>query len=144
MLESGIYKKGEVELAHLIGNIISKDIPRDVGAVMIFMGITREIGKDDKKVLRIDMEAYEEQAVIKIRKICHEIKEKYNLSLVRIYHFVGSFGVGEPLVIILVAGKTRKQTFPALSEAIERYKKEPAVFKKEVYLNESYSWISGD
>jgi molybdopterin synthase catalytic subunit len=141
MIESGIYDKGEIEIATVIGDSLSS-LPKNVGAVMIFIGIVREVGKDDKKVIKLGIESYDEHASLTMKKISDEIKEKYDLSLARIYHFKGSFNIGEPLVFVIVAGKSRKQTFPALQEAIERYKKEPAMWKKEVYIDETWAWIS--
>jgi molybdopterin synthase catalytic subunit len=46
------------------------------------------------------------------------------------------------VVLVLVASPRRKQGFVALRDAVERYKKEPALFKKEVYEDGSSSWIS--
>lgn len=141
MIESGIYDKGEIKIASLINDLLS-NLPKNVGAVMIFIGVVREVGKDDKKVIRLEMESYDEHADLAIKRISDEIRDKYELSLARIYHFKGSFNIGEPLVFVIVAGNSREKTFPALKEAIERYKKEPAMWKKEVYIDESWAWIS--
>jgi molybdopterin synthase catalytic subunit len=59
---------------------------------------------------------------------------------------VGEFSVGEDLVYIVVAGAHRKSVFEVLQKAVERYKSETPVFKKEHILNklgknESY-WVS--
>ncbi|MCP8308808.1 MAG: molybdenum cofactor biosynthesis protein MoaE [archaeon] len=141
MIESGVYDKGEIKIASVISDLLS-NLPKDAGAVMMFIGVVREVGKDDKKVIRLEMESYNEYANLAMKKISDEIRDKYELSLARIYHFKGSFSIGEPLVLVIVAGKSRKQAFPALQEAIERYKKEPAMWKKEVYIDESWAWIS--
>lgn len=141
MIESGIYDKGEAEILSVIRSSLS-NLSKSTGAVMIFIGVVREVGKDDKKVAKLEIESYDDHADLAIKKISDEIKEKYSLSLAKIYHFKGSFNIGEPLVLVIVAGKSRKQAFPALQEAIERYKKEPAMWKKEVYIDGSWSWIS--
>jgi len=59
-----------------------------------------------------------------------------------IVHALGSFSAGEPVVMVIVASARRNQGFLALRDAVERYKKEPALFKKEVYRDGSSSWIS--
>jgi molybdopterin synthase catalytic subunit len=51
---------------------------------------------------------------------------------VQIHHLLGEFDVGEDLVYVMVAGSHRKQVFPVLEEAVERYKKEAPIFKKEL------------
>lgn len=140
MIESGIYDKGRIKIASVISDLLS-NLPKDAGALMLFIGVVREVGKCDKKVRKLEIESYDEHANSAIKKISDEIRNKYELSLARIYHFKGSFNVGEPLVLVIVVGKSRKQAYPALQEAIERYKKEPAMWKKEVYIDGSWAWI---
>jgi molybdopterin synthase catalytic subunit len=45
---------------------------------------------------------------------------------------LGEINVGEDLIYVMVAGSHRKQVFPVLEEAVERYKKEAPIFKKEL------------
>ena len=56
------------------------------------------------------------------------------------------FNVGEDLVYVLVAGSHRTDVFPVLREALERYKSEVPVFKKEYVVNAKGSaieyWVS--
>ncbi len=49
----------------------------------------------------------------------------------QIHHLLGEFEVGEELVYVLVAGAHRSSLFPVLQEAVERYKTEVPIFKKE-------------
>jgi len=44
---------------------------------------------------------------------------------------LGEFDVGEDLVYVVIAGSHRNDVFPVLEEAVERYKKEAPIFKKE-------------
>jgi molybdopterin synthase catalytic subunit len=46
------------------------------------------------------------------------------------------------VVFVLVAGVNRKEVFPALQEAVERYKREPALWKREVYVDGTQEWIA--
>jgi molybdopterin synthase catalytic subunit len=47
---------------------------------------------------------------------------------------LGEFTVGEDLVYVLVAGSHRQNIFPVLEEAVERYKNQAPIFKKEYVL----------
>ncbi len=142
MLESGIYDKDRVDVVSVLKEMLEAKQPEDVGAVLTFMGVTRRSGLDDKEVDMIEMESYEEHANKTIQRICREIEEKYGVSSVWIYHMVGKFKVGEPLVFVAVTGKSRRQAIPALEEAIQRYKTEPALRKKEIYTDGTNQWIS--
>ncbi len=44
---------------------------------------------------------------------------------------LGEFSAGEDMVYVLVAGSHRHNVFPVLQEAVEKYKKEVPIFKKE-------------
>jgi len=77
-----------------------------------------------------------------LNKICAETKKKYRLTEILIVHALGSFSAGEPVVMVIVASPRRNKGFMALREAVERYKKEPALFKKEIYRDGTSSWIS--
>lgn len=143
MLQPGVYKKGNLNFGRIFTQILSGDLPEDVGAVATFTGITRIVGKGEKEVSRLEMQSYEEHANKTIRKICEEVKSKYHLALVRVYHLIGKFKVGSPVVFVVVAGRYRREVFPALRETVERYKTEPAIFKKEVYVGGAYEWLEG-
>jgi len=77
-------------------------------------------------------QAYDEKADEVLSQICDALKKKPGIVDVQIHHLVGKFEVGEDLVYVLVAGAHRQQVFPVLEEAVERYKKEAPIFKKEL------------
>ena len=62
---------------------------------------------------------------------------------VRIHHIVGELEVGEDIVYIVVAGSHRSEVFKVLREAVERMKREAAIWKKEITDLGEY-WVSGE
>lgn len=58
-----------------------------------------------------------------------------------IYHLIGEFQIGEPIVLVAVGGPRRENVFSAMKESVKRYKTEPALFKKEVYIDGSHEWV---
>ena len=139
----GVYEKGEIEFLNLFREVLERCSDGRVGALTFYIGIVKERGKEEKKVIELEIESYKEQANKAIERICIEEKEKHGVEFVGVWHLIGKFGVGEPLVLVAVAGESRKEVFPALRETVERYKKEPALFKKEVYEDGSHKWIEG-
>lgn len=138
----GVYEKEELDLWKLIPRIQDLFSSGSSGAVVSFLGIVKSIGSNGKMVECLEIEAYERHANPVIRAICEETKEKFSLEFVGIWHLKGSFNVGEPLVLVVVAGKSRKEVFSALEEVVNRYKTEPALFKKEVYKDGTHVWLS--
>ena len=59
---------------------------------------------------------------------------------------LGEFNVGDDLVYVAVAGSHRTEVFTVLREAVERYKSEAPIFKKEHVIDEKGSaveyWVS--
>ena len=70
-----------------------------------------------------------------LEKICNDLQEKPGIVDVQIHHLLGEFNVGENLVYVSVAGSHRPEVFSVLQEAVERYKHEVPVFKKEQVVN---------
>lgn len=58
-----------------------------------------------------------------------------------IHHVIDKVDVGEPSLFVAVLGKHRGETFPALSETVERVKREVPIWKKEFTTSDSY-WVS--
>lgn len=112
----------------------------------MFIGVVRgETSKGDK-VQKLEVEAYEEKANEVLADLCNDLKRRKGIVDVQIHHLIGEFSVGEDLVYVLVAGSHRKNVFPVLEEAVDRYKKEAPVFKKEYVINEkgekSAYWVA--
>jgi len=97
-------------------------------------------------VEKLELEAYEEKANEILSEICEDLKKREGIIEVQIHHFLGEFEVGEDLVYVLVAGSHREKVFPVLKEAVERYKMEAPIFKKEHVIAEDGAreayWVS--
>jgi molybdopterin synthase catalytic subunit len=143
----GIHKKGELSLSKLLKSIKEKPDFHRAGALATFIGVVRGEAPDGENVEKLELEAYEEEANRILGGICEELKKREGVVDVQIHHFIGEFGVGEDLVYIVVAGAHRENVFGVLREAVERYKHEAPVFKKELIVDktginkESY-WVS--
>ena len=133
----GIHKKGELSLSKLLRSIKERADFRRAGAIATFLGVVRGETLDGENVERLELQAYEEEANKVLGDICEELKKREGVVDVQIHHFVGEFGVGEDLVYVVVAGAHRENVFGVLREAVERYKSEAPVFKKEHVVDET-------
>ncbi len=137
----GIYKKGSLNLLEILAQVDVIYSSGKDGAVATYLGVARNTSRDGKAVSYVEIEAYEENANLEISKICRELTEKHELSYVGIWHLTGKFMPGEPIVLVILSGRRRAAVLEGLKEAIERYKTEPAIFKKEVYLDGTHRWV---
>lgn len=144
--QAGVHKKGNFSISDLIKNTRESENYSKTGAIAQFIGVVRGITTKGEKVQKLKLEAYKEKANEVLNKICKELAEKHGIVNVQIHHLLGEFGVGEDLVYVSIAGSHRSDVFPILQEAVERYKNEVPVFKKELIrkMNGEYQeyWIS--
>jgi molybdopterin synthase catalytic subunit len=146
MTGKGIHQKGQFSLQDLLNSTKASPEFHNAGAIMMFIGVVRGKTQLGETVKKLELEAYEEKADASIDSICKDLQKKKGIINVQIHHFIGDFNVSDDLVYVLVAGSHRQNIFPVLEEAIERYKKEVPIFKKEYITDKkgktkSY-WVS--
>lgn len=129
-----VHLKDSFPLRRLIENVKNAEDFQKAGALALFIGVVRGETPTGEKVQKLEIEAYEEKANEVLSNICRELKKREGIVDVQIHHFLGEFSVGEDLVYVLVAGSHREKVFPVLKEAVERYKKEVPIFKKEFVI----------
>ena len=143
---AGIHKKGTFSVSALIKNAKKSSNCEKMGAMTVFVGVARGETLEGEKVQKLKLEAYKEKADEVLDKICDELSRKPGIVDVQIHHLVGEFNIGEEMVYVLVAGSHRTDVFPVLQEAVERYKSEAPVFKKEYIVDTKGSvkeyWVS--
>ena len=127
-----MHQKGDFSVIDLIKNTSKSENYSKAGAVAQFIGVVRGETIKGENVQKLKLEAYEEKANEVLLNICRELSLKKGIINVQIHHLLGEFEVGEDLVYVSVAGAHRNDVFPVLHEAVERYKKEVPVFKKEL------------
>ena len=137
MANSGVHEKGTFTAQEAIDNIKKDPNYNKAGAIALFIGVVRgeTLDSEKGKVKGLTIEAYEEKADQVLAKISGELSEKPGIVNVQIHHLLGDFKVGDDLVYVAVAGGHRTDVFPVLREAVERYKSEVPVFKKECIIN---------
>jgi len=129
--KAGVHEKGTFTVQDAINNIKKDPNYHKAGAICLFVGVVRGETFEGEKVEKLKLEAYEEKANEVLSKICEDLSQKHGIVNVQIHHLLGEFNVGDDLVYVAVAGAHRTDVFPVLREAVERYKSEAPVFKKE-------------
>jgi len=143
---AGVHGKGAVSLMDILESVRANKNFQKAGALGIFIGVVRGETLDGKKVEKMELEAYEEKANESLKSICDDLRKREGIIDAQIHHLLGEFNVGEDLVYVVIAGVHRNNVFSALEEAVERYKKEAPIFKKEYRIEKEGTrkslWIS--
>ena len=140
-VKSGIFNKGEIELESIIKSIKANPNIKKAGSIHTFTGIVRDTSINGKPVNSMRIDAYDELATKSIVKICEKLKQENGIIDIKLVHLKGDFDLSEDLVYVVVASAHRKEGFRLISKAVEMYKKEIAVWKREDFSDGSSEWI---
>ncbi len=140
-IESGIFDKGEITLERIIESMKMNSDIKKAGSIHTFTGIVRETSNEGKSVKGMKIDAYNALANESILKICENLKKKKGVIDVKIIHLKGDFDLSEDLVYVVVASAHRKEGFDAISSAVDMYKKEIAVWKREDFRDGTSEWV---
>lgn len=109
------------------------------GAVTLFVGTTRN-NFEGKKVITLEYEAYVPMAENEVKKICSDIRQKWPVKHIAVFHRLGLVPVSEASVIIAVSSAHRAASLEAVNYAIDTLKAKVPIWKKEIYEESSSSW----
>jgi len=124
-----------------IGNSIAKHQSKTtIGAHNIFLGQVRADTIDGKTVVAIEYSAYEDMAEQSFYEIREAAFAKYELSCLHIYHSLGLVKTGEICLFVFISAPRRKVVYEALEFLVEEIKEKVAIFGKELFEDESYTW----
>jgi molybdopterin synthase catalytic subunit len=112
------------------------------GALVTFIGRVRDNARG-KGVVGLDYEAYPEAAEQMMAQIGVEVRERWGLDGIAIWHRTGYLPVGETSVVICVSSPHRGDAFAAAQYAIERLKEIVPIWKKEHYADGA-TWIGSE
>lgn len=117
---------------------------QSAGGIDVFLGTTRfEMRADGVSLIALDYEAYPEMAVEQMKSLVGQAKERWPIARVAVLHRVGRVAVGEASVVIAVSCPHRGQAFEACRFLIDELKKSVTIWKREVWADESTSWVAG-
>jgi molybdopterin synthase catalytic subunit len=96
------------------------------------VGSVRELSHG-KKVLFLEYEpSSKELARRELQRIADEIRAKWQLEDVAIYHRLGRLKVGEITSVFAIAAPHRREAFEACQYAIDRFKEVVPMWEREI------------
>ena len=112
--------------------VVSKVKTDGSGCVVTYVRLIRGYSQG-KPVLSVEYEDVEGKAGERLREIASEIKQKWQLENVAIYHRIGKLKLGDVNLVVAIASAHRKEGFAACQYAIDRFKQKLPTQKKETY-----------
>jgi molybdopterin synthase catalytic subunit len=135
-----VFVNGPITPEFIANSIAKHSTKTDIGAHDIFLGQVRSDLIDDKTVVAINYEAYQEMA----DELFHEIREtafaKHNLVCMHIYHSLGVVKAGEICLFVFVSSKHRKVAFEACEDIVDQIKAMTPIWGKEIFEDDTFVW----
>ncbi len=137
------FPKGLLSLEDVMLVVKSGDSSANAGAIFSFTGVVRSSSLEHhSRVKEIEIEGWEEEADRILDWLAQDVEKLFQLVDCRIYHAIGRFRLNEEMVYIVTASAHRKEGYEALMHAINRYKEEVPLWKKEIYEDGTSKWVS--
>ncbi len=135
-----VFINGPITPEYIANSIAKHSTKTDIGAHDIFLGQVRSDVIENRTVVAINYEAYQEMA----DELFHEIREaafdKYDLVCMHIYHSLGVVKAGEICLFVFVSSKHRKVAFEACQDIVEQIKAMTPIWGKEIFEDDSFVW----
>lgn len=102
-----------------------------IGAIVSFIGLMRDINEGDR-VGSMFLEHYPGMTEKALQKIVQEAVQRWDLDGCRVVHRVGEMHPTDPIVVVAVASRHRKEAFRGCEYVIDYLKTQAPFWKKEL------------
>ncbi len=115
-------------------------VQADCGAVVSFSGTARDHAGDRRGVTRLEYEAYEDEAVVRMSQIVAAARRRWpDLGRMVMVHRVGRVELGQSAVVVVATAPHREEAFSACRFAIDALKATVPIWKRETWAD-GESW----
>jgi molybdopterin synthase catalytic subunit len=105
-----------------------------IGGIVTFLGTARDFSRG-KEIKKLVFEHYEDMAILKLKELREKALDKFDIIEASIVHRTGEIGIGENIVLIVVAAEHRRDAFSACAWLIDELKKVVPIWKKEITVD---------
>lgn len=123
-----------------IGECYHKILDASCGGIDLFVGTVRDL-TENRKVVRLEYEAYKSMAEKELNKIVTESLKQWPVKNIIVKHRIGILKPMDIAVLIGVAAGHRDEAFKACRYIIDTLKQTVPIWKKEVFID-GETWVS--
>ncbi len=115
-----------------VGEAASWAVRPDCGATVTFTGTARDHSTGRPGVQRLEYEAYEEHALVRMAAVVGAARDRWtSLGRVVLLHRTGEVPLMEAAVVVAVSAPHRAEAFEAARFAIDELKRTVPIWKRE-------------
>lgn len=124
-------------------SLIAEITRREAGAIATFLGVVRaEKNAAGNELIALEYTAYEQMASAELDRLASAIAWEFDLLAVRAVHRLGTLGIGEASVAVVVSSAHRAAAFDACRALMERIKADVPIFKREIWSDGPATWVN--
>lgn len=120
--------------------ILTQVTSKDAGAVVLFLGTTREF-THGRQTESLEYECYPEMAQKKLAELEAEARRRWPLVGCTIVHRLGRLTLGEASIAIAVSSPHRADAFAAGQWLIDTIKEMVPIWKRENWADGTNEWV---
>lgn len=117
-----------------------EQVSDDAGALVLFQGMVREFDQT-VPLEKLELEHFPGVTESEIKRIVMIATERWNISGCTVIHRVGELFADDPIVLLMVTSKHRKDSFHAAEFIMDYLKTEAPFWKKEYFTNGESHWV---
>lgn len=110
------------------------------GAISTFVGVVRDHDPSvEGEVTHLEYSAHPDAGDI-IARIAAEVEVNHGV-VIAVSHRTGMLAVGDPAIVVAAASAHRAEAFAACRDVVERVKTELPIWKREILVDGSHTWV---
>jgi molybdopterin synthase catalytic subunit len=121
--------------------VVNEARTTDSGCVVTYVGLIRDNSRG-RQVLSVEYTDTEGKAEAGLGEIAEDIKQRWPVNNVAIYHRVGKLEVGDINLVIAIAAGHRQEGLAAVAYAVDCFKEKLPTAKRETYRDGTV-WTGG-
>ncbi|MEX2176902.1 MAG: molybdenum cofactor biosynthesis protein MoaE [Pirellulaceae bacterium] len=122
------------------GAVLDQVASHDAGAVLLFLGTTREL-TNGRRTVSLDYECYPAMAEKKLTELEAEARTRWPLTGCHVVHRLGHLELGEASIAIAVSSPHRVAAFAAGQWLIDTIKQVVPIWKQENWADGTSEWV---
>jgi molybdopterin synthase catalytic subunit len=120
--------------------ILAQVASHDAGAVVLFLGTTREF-TNGRRTVSLDYECYPAMAENKLAELEADARRRWPIIGCSIVHRLGRLELGEASIAIAVSSPHRADAFAAGQWLIDTIKQDVPIWKQEHWADGTSEWV---
>ena len=110
------------------------------GAISTFVGVVRDHDPSVAgEVTHLEYSAHPDAGAI-LARIGGEVEINHGV-VIAVSHRTGMLAVGDPAIVVAAASAHRAEAFAACRDVVERVKAELPIWKREILVDGSHTWV---